>query len=58
MPYALLFFALFNLTKVVFFSAAIGANLVWLISLYSYCAFAFTKRSPIPEAIVPAETSA
>jgi phosphatidylglycerophosphate synthase len=58
MPYALLFFALFNLTKVVFFSAAIGANLVWLISLYSYCAFAFTKRSPIPESTVPAETSA
>ena len=58
MPYALLFFVLFNLTKVVFFSAAIGANLVWLISLYSYCAFAFTKRSPIPESTVPAETSA
>jgi phosphatidylglycerophosphate synthase len=58
MPYALLFFALFNLTKVVFFSAAIGANLVWLISLYSYCAFAFTKRSPIPESTVSAETSA
>jgi hypothetical protein len=49
MPYALLFFAVFNLTKVVFFSAAIGANLVWLISLYSYCAFAFTKRSPISQ---------
>jgi phosphatidylglycerophosphate synthase len=58
MPYALLFFAVFNLTKVVFFSAAIGANLVWLISLYSYCAFAFTKRSPISESTVPAETSA
>ena len=52
MPYALLFFALFNLTKVVFFAAAIGANLVWLISLYSYCAFAFTKRSPVPESNV------
>jgi len=58
MPYALLFFALFNLTKIVFFSAAIGANLVWLISLSSYCAFAFTKRSPIPESTVSAETSA
>ena len=58
MPYALLFFAVFNLTKVVFFSAAIGANLVWMISLYSYCAFAFTKRSPISESTVPAGTSA
>jgi hypothetical protein len=58
MPYALLFFAVFDLTKVVFFLAAIGANLVWLISLYSYCAFAFTKGSPISESTVPAETSA
>ena len=58
MPYALLFFAVFNLTKVVFFSAAIGANVVWMISLYSYCAFAFTKRSPMSESTVPAGTSA
>src|SRR5258708_39097519 len=47
MPYALLFFAVFNITKVVFFLAAIGANVVWLISLYSYCAFALTRRTPI-----------
>ena len=58
MPWALLFFAIFNLTKVVFFLAAIGANVVWLISLYSYCAFAMTKRSPISDSAVSAETSA
>jgi len=58
MPYALLFFAVFNITKVVFFLAAIGANVVWLISLYSYCAFAVTRRSPMRESAVSAETSA
>ncbi|WP_433968556.1 lysylphosphatidylglycerol synthase domain-containing protein [Tunturiibacter gelidiferens] len=59
MPYVLLFFAVFNITKVVFFLAAIGANVVWLISLYSYCAFAFTRRSPIRKtAAVPSENSA
>jgi len=58
MPYALLFFALFNLTKLVFFSATISANLVWLISLYSYCAFAFTRRTPLGDATVSAESSA
>jgi phosphatidylglycerophosphate synthase len=57
MPWALLFFAVFSLTKVVFFLAAIGANVVWLISLYSYCAFAMTRRSPIRNSAV-SETSA
>jgi uncharacterized protein (TIRG00374 family) len=55
LPYALLFFAIFNITKVAFFLAAIGSNVVWIVSLYSYCAFAFTRRSPIRDA---AETSA
>ena len=58
MPYALLFFAVFNITKVVFFLAAIGANVVWLISLYSYCAFAIAHRSPMRNSAVSAETSA
>ena len=57
MPWALLFFAVFSLTKEVFFLAALGANVVWLISLYSYCAFAMTRRSPIRNSAV-SETSA
>jgi uncharacterized protein (TIRG00374 family) len=57
-PYALLFFAAFNITKVVFFLAAIGSNVVWLISLYSYCSFALTRRTQLSEAAVSAETSA
>ena len=58
MPWALLFFAVFNLTKVVFFLAAIGANVVWLISLYSYCAFVMTRRPAIRDSAVSVETSA
>jgi hypothetical protein len=34
-PYALLGFALLNITKVAFVATAIGSNLVWLIALYS-----------------------
>jgi phosphatidylglycerophosphate synthase len=44
-PYALLFFALFNITKVAFVFAVIGANLVWPIALYSAWTFAGTARS-------------
>jgi hypothetical protein len=39
-PYALLFFALFNLMSVAFVLSVIGANLVWPIALYSSHAFA------------------
>lgn len=35
-PYALLFFAIVNMTKFAFLATAIGANLVWLIALYSF----------------------
>ena len=45
MPYALLAFAALNILNVVFFLAAIGANVVWLISLYSYGAFTLASRS-------------
>ena len=61
MPYALLAFALLHLLNVVFFLAAIGSNIVWFISLYSYVAFALGTRSkratltPQPVALTPAE---
>ena len=38
-PYALLFFALFNIMNVAFVLSAIGANLVWPIALYSSLIF-------------------
>jgi uncharacterized protein (TIRG00374 family) len=50
-PYALLFFALFNLMSVAFVLSVIGANLVWPIALYSSHAFAGGRTSApgIPE---------
>ena len=35
-PYALLVFALLNVTRFAFVATAIGSNLVWMIALYSY----------------------
>jgi hypothetical protein len=61
MPYALLAFAALNIVNVVFFLAAIGANVTWLISLYSYGAFTLgvrlkgTSISPKPAALARAE---
>lgn len=36
LPYALLAFAVLNIMHVAFAATAIGANLVWIIALYSY----------------------
>ena len=36
LPYALLAFAVLNIMHVAFIATAIGANLVWIIALYSY----------------------
>jgi len=44
-PYALFFFALVNFTKVAFVATALGANLVWIIALYSCVALSTTKPS-------------
>ena len=45
LPYAFLFFAAINMMRVAFVLTAIGVNVVWLISLYSYRAFA-VNRAP------------
>ena len=56
-PYALLFFALFNIMNVAFVLSAIGANLVWPIALYSSHAFEGRRSAPrIPEASVEPRT--
>jgi len=36
LPYALLAFAVFNVIRFAFIASAVGANLVWIIALYSY----------------------
>jgi hypothetical protein len=46
-PYALVFFALFNIMNVAFVISAIAANLVWPIALYSSLAFAGPKRQAV-----------
>jgi uncharacterized protein (TIRG00374 family) len=58
-PYALLFFALFNIMNVAFVLSAIGANLVWPIALYSSHAFARGRSSAreIPATSTEASTS-
>ena len=58
-PYALLFFALFNIMNVAFVLSALGANLVWPIALYSSRTFARGQSSEagIPAASAEARTS-
>jgi hypothetical protein len=45
LPYALLLFALFNITNVAFILCAIGANAAWIIVLYSNRAFVSVQAS-------------
>ena len=45
-PYALLVAALLNILKPIFVMTAVGANLVWIIALYS--SFALRKKMPGP----------
>lgn len=56
-PYALLLFAVFNVTAVAFFLALIGANLVWLISLYSLYTFALVRRSHIADSTASTQST-
>jgi phosphatidylglycerophosphate synthase len=47
MPYALLVFAVFNITQVAFVIAAVGANIVWLVALYSHFSFTAMPSSTL-----------
>ena len=51
-PYALLFFALFNIMSVAFVLSAIGANLAWPIALYSSRTFAGAGRPAVARPVV------
>jgi phosphatidylglycerophosphate synthase/uncharacterized membrane protein YuzA (DUF378 family) len=51
LPYAVLFFALLNLTKIAFVLSAIGSNIVWILALYSY--WTFTKVQTSRETSTP-----
>jgi uncharacterized protein (TIRG00374 family) len=53
LPYAILAFAVLNLTHFFFLGSAVGANMVWMIALYSY-----RKLSrPSSRAVSPARNS-
>jgi phosphatidylglycerophosphate synthase len=54
-PYALLFFALFNIMNVAFILSVIGANLVWPIALYSARTFAGARRPAVARAVTSAQ---
>ena len=45
------------MTNVAFILSAIGANVVWLISLYSYLTFAVARRSWLKDSAASALTS-
>jgi uncharacterized protein (TIRG00374 family) len=45
LPYLILFFAVFNITNVLLVLAALGANLVWTIALYSHLTFSPVLRT-------------
>ncbi len=46
LPYVFLFFALFNIMNVAFILAALGANMVWLVALYSHRTFSVGRAHP------------
>jgi phosphatidylglycerophosphate synthase len=50
LPYAFLVFALLNIMNWALVGAALGANVVWIIALYSYRAFATAQASTVSPA--------
>jgi len=57
-PYALLAFALLNLTRFVFVGTALGSNVVWLIALYSCITLSAKQRVSKPAPVVVEQASA
>jgi uncharacterized protein (TIRG00374 family) len=48
LPYVFLFFALFHIMNWLLIGATVGANIVWIIALYSYLSFAPAPTSTLP----------
>ncbi|MBI3950540.1 MAG: CDP-alcohol phosphatidyltransferase family protein [Acidobacteria bacterium] len=48
-PYAILFFAIFNILEVLFFLIVVGANLVWALALYSNRVFHHDSAAEVAE---------
>ncbi|HXJ87853.1 MAG TPA: lysylphosphatidylglycerol synthase domain-containing protein [Candidatus Binatia bacterium] len=58
LPYALLGFALLNITEVAFIATAVGSNVVWLIALYSSITLSGKQRLSKPGPVVVERASA
>ena len=52
LPYVFLFFALFNIMQWLLIAGTVGANLVWIIALYSYLSFTPVRASTQSSAAV------
>jgi len=48
LPYVFLFFALLHIMNWLLIAGALGANLVWMIALYSYLTFVPARESTLP----------
>ena len=51
LPYALLAFALLNLTWLSLFMSAVGANIAWIVSLYSRFSFSTKSRAMVKTSV-------
>jgi phosphatidylglycerophosphate synthase len=48
LPYVILFFALFGILNWFLIGASVGANIVWIIALYSYLTFTSSRTIALP----------
>jgi phosphatidylglycerophosphate synthase len=52
LPYLILFFALFDVMNWLLIGASVGANIVWIIALYSYLTFTDSRAATVPSPLV------
>jgi len=52
LPYLILFFALFDIMNWLLIGASVGANIVWIIALYSYLTFTDSRAATVPSPLV------
>jgi hypothetical protein len=52
LPYVILFFALFGIMNWFLIGATVGANMVWIVALYSYLTFTDSRAATVPSPLV------
>jgi phosphatidylglycerophosphate synthase len=53
LPYLILFFAVFGVMNWFLISATVGANIVWMVALYSYVTFTPSRRRALQSCSTP-----